>query len=62
MIDLARYNALATIQKESLLTFDEQEEMIAISTKLLYYTLQSTEVKNILTRLKDRQIPDKHTI
>jgi hypothetical protein len=50
MIDLSRYNVLADIQKVSLLTFDEQEEMIVISTKILYEMMDKN--KEIFIRLK----------
>lgn len=50
MIDLSRYNVLADIQKVSLLTFDEQEEMVVISTKILYEMMDKN--KEIFIRLK----------
>lgn len=55
MINIERYQELATIQKETLLSFDEQEEMIAISTEILYDLLENNdEVSDILQRLRNR--------
>ena len=47
-----RYEELAEIQKHDLLTYEEQEEYIALSTEILYKMMQNDEVvKDILTRL-----------
>jgi hypothetical protein len=54
-MNIQRYLELAIIQKQDLLTFEEQEEYIAISTELFQLMLNSDEeVKNILKRLKER--------
>lgn len=53
-INVERYLALAEIQKVTMLTYDEQEEMIAISTQLLYEMLKSDEVTAVMKRLRNR--------
>jgi hypothetical protein len=54
-MNIKRYLELAIIQKQDLLTFEEQEEYIAISTELFHTMLQTDEqVKDILKRLADR--------
>lgn len=54
-MNLKRYEELAEIQKIDLLTFEEQEEYIAISTEILYNMMENEEiVKDILTRLGKR--------
>ena len=54
-MNLKRYEELSEIQKIDLLTFEEQEEYIAISTEILYNMMENEEiVKDILTRLGKR--------
>lgn len=54
-MNIKRYLELRTIQNQDLLTFEEQEEYIEISTELLNIMLQTDEqVKDILNRLADR--------
>lgn len=51
-MNLKRYGELAEIQKHDILTYEEQEEYIAISTEILYNMMENEEiVKDILTRL-----------
>ena len=55
MININRYQELAMIQRETLLTLEEQEEMIAISTEILNKMLSTDiEVQDILKRLSNR--------
>lgn len=50
-----RYKELIAIQSESLLTFDEQEELIAISTIILYDLMKNNkEINDVLCRLRNR--------
>lgn len=50
-----RYLELADLQKHDLLTYQEQEEYIAISTEILNNMLTTDiEVQNILKRLANR--------
>ena len=54
-MNVKRYQELAAIQKVTLLSFDEQEEMIALSTDYLYEMLaRNDKVNAVLKRLKDR--------
>ena len=54
-MNIERYLELAAIQKVTLLSFDEQEEMIALSTEFLYTMMASDkEVNDILGRLRNR--------
>lgn len=53
-INVERYLALAEIQKVTMLTYDEQEEMIAISTQFLYEMLKSDEGTAVMKRLRNR--------
>ena len=53
-INVERYLQLADIQKVSALTYDEQEEMIAISTQFLNELLKKDEVTDIMKRLRNR--------
>jgi len=53
-INVERYLALAEIQKVTTLTYDEQEEMIAISTQFLNELLKKDEVTDIMKRLRNR--------
>ena len=54
-MNVKRYLELAAIQKETLLSFSEQEELIAISTEFLYTMLASDkEANDILVRLRHR--------
>ena len=54
-MNIKRYLELSIIQQQDLLTFEEQEEYIAISTEFFNLMLQSDEeVKDILKRLADR--------
>ena len=54
-MNIKRYLELAIIQKQDLLTYEEQEEYIAISTELFHTMLESNEkVKEILKRLGER--------
>ena len=54
-MNIKRYLELAIIQKQDLLTYEEQEEYIAISTELFNVLLNTDEeVKDILKRLADR--------
>lgn len=54
-MNLKRYEELAEIQKHDILTFEEQEEYIAISTEILYNMMENEEiVKDILTRLRNK--------
>lgn len=54
-MNIKRYLELAIIQKQDLLTFEEQEDYIAISTELFHTMLESNEeVKEILKRLGER--------
>lgn len=50
-----RYKKLIAIQSEALLTFDEQEELIAISTIILYDLMKNNkEINDVLCRLRNR--------
>ena len=51
---IQRYHELWTIQKVTLLNYEEMEEFIEISTKLLYQILNEEDNKAILKRLKNR--------
>lgn len=42
--DRRRYSELAAIQSQDLLTFEEQEEYIAISTRILYRMVELYDV------------------
>ncbi len=53
-INVERYLTLAEIQKVTTLTYDEQEEMIAISTQFLNELLKKDEVTDIMKRLRNR--------
>jgi hypothetical protein len=53
-INVERYLVLADIQKVSALTYDEQEEMIAISTQFLNELLKKDEATDIMKRLRNR--------
>jgi len=54
-MNIKRYEELAEIQKQDLLTFEEQEEYIAISTEILYTMMKTNkEVNDIFVRLKNR--------
>lgn len=54
-MNIKRYEELAEIQKHDLLTPEEQEEYIAISTEILYDMMKNnTIVNDILTRLRNR--------
>lgn len=53
-INVERYLALAEIQKVTLLTYEEQEEMIKISTQMLYELLKSDEINAVMERLRNR--------
>jgi hypothetical protein len=54
-MNIKRYIELATIQQQDLLTFEEQEEYIAISTEMMNLILSSNEeAQNILKRLSER--------
>lgn len=53
-INIERYIVLADIQKVSALSYDEQEEMIAISTQFLNELLKKDEALEIMKRLRNR--------
>jgi hypothetical protein len=53
-INVERYLQLAEIQKVTVLTYDEQEEMIAISTQFLNELLKKDEALEIMKRLRNR--------
>lgn len=53
-INVERYLELADIQKVSMLTYAEQEEMIAISTQFLYELLKTDEATEVMKRLRNR--------
>lgn len=53
-INVERYLQLADIQKVSALSYDEQEEMIAISTQFLNELLKKDEATDIMKRLRNR--------
>ena len=53
-INVERYLQLADIQKVSALSYDEQEEMIAISTQFLNELLRRDEATEIMKRLRNR--------
>jgi hypothetical protein len=54
-MNIKRYEELSEIQKHDILTFEEQEEYIAISTELLYNMIENDEIVNdILKRLRNR--------
>jgi hypothetical protein len=54
-MNIERYQELVAIQKETLLSFKEQEELIAISTEFLYTMMASDkEANDILVRLRNR--------
>jgi hypothetical protein len=54
-MNIKRYEELAEIQKHDLLTTEEQEEYIAISTEILYTMMKTNQnVKDILIRLRNR--------
>lgn len=48
-----RYKELILIQSESLLTYDEQEELIRISTIILYDLMKNNKaINDVLCRLR----------
>lgn len=50
-----RYKELILIQSESLLTYDEQEELIRISTIILYDLMKNNKaINDVLCRLRNR--------
>lgn len=54
-MNIKRYEELSEIQKHDILTYEEQEEYIAISTELLYNMIENDEIVNdILKRLRNR--------
>lgn len=54
-MNIKRYEELAEIQRQDLLTFEEQEEYIAISTEILYTMMKTNKtVNDVLRRLGDR--------
>ena len=54
-MNIKRYEELAEIQKHDILTYEEQEEYIAISTELLYNMIENDEIVNdILMSLRNR--------
>jgi hypothetical protein len=54
-MNIKRYEELSEIQKHDILTYEEQEEYIAISTELLYNMIENDEIVNdILMRLRNR--------
>ena len=54
-MNIKRYEELSEIQKHDILTYEEQEEYIAISTELLYNMIENDEIVNDrLMRLRNR--------
>jgi hypothetical protein len=54
-MNIKRYEELAEIQKHDILTFEEQEEYIAISTEILYNMMENEQIiQDILMRLRNR--------
>ena len=54
-MNIKRYEELSEIQKHDILTYEEQEEYIAISTELLYNMIENDEIVNdILKRFRNR--------
>lgn len=50
-----RYKELLSIQSMTALSFDEQEELIAISTIILYDLMKNNkEINDVLCRLRNR--------
>lgn len=54
-MNIKRYEELSEIQKHDILTFEEQEEYIAISTEILYNMMENEQIiQDILMRLRNR--------
>lgn len=54
-MNIKRYEELSEIQKYDILTFEEQEEYIAISTEILYNMMENEQIiQDILMRLRNR--------
>jgi hypothetical protein len=54
-MNVKRYEELAEIQKHDLLTYEEQEEYIALSTEILYNMMENEQIiQDILMRLRNR--------